>query len=118
VSAFERVERREVTTTTTLWRKGEPDKLDSGTTVTTRYTVTGVEAVPLYGDGSGRLYVPVAVVVERLGNMAGVTVTVIGALRRKGGSLSELRHVIHALSGWSRTPRPAWLVEITEDAAR
>lgn len=114
MSAFERVERREVITTETLWRKGEPEKLASSTAVTTRYTVTGADAMPLWGDGRGRLYVPMEVIVANPDD-----VTVLGVLQRVDGSLGRARHTIYGLSGWRGGPRrPAWLAEIVEDAAR
>lgn len=119
MSAFERVQRCEVITTSALWRKGEPDKFDSRTVITTRYTVTGVEAVPLHGEharNSARLYVPVAVVIERAGSSTHITVS--GCLQRKDGTLSETRHAIHGLSAWHSASRPAWLNEIVRDADR
>lgn len=118
MSAFERAERREVTTTTAAWRKGEPDKFDSRTVVTTWYTVTGVEAVPLYGErdhNNGRLYEPVAVVIVCTGKATDVRVD--GRLRRKDGTLSESLQQIHGLSRWG-AERPAWLTEIVRDAAQ
>lgn len=117
---FTRVERRRVTTTTSVWTGKKPDpKIDSTVVTSDWYAVEGAPDSPLYGrtDRSGRLYRPTVVYVERRGTY--LSATVRGRLVRKNGTLSEAENTIHGLAGGSlRDPRPAWLEEIVKASAR
>ena len=117
MSAFERTARRRTVTTDELWTGTDPTpKVVSRTVVVSRYTVTGVEAVPMFENErpGARLYVPAWVTVH-VADGAGPRVTVHGYIQRKDGSLGEKDYEIHRYS-WAREKWPEWLREIVQDA--
>lgn len=118
--AFERVERRSVTTTVSVWAGANPEpKNDISVHVTDWYAVTGAPDSPLYGrsEPNGRVYRPVVVIVERRGRHYSATVR--GRMVRKNGQLSDAEHTMHGLSGGSlRDRRPEWLEAIVKASAR